>query len=371
MGAIRGGSVVVAVAAGVLVLMLLPGAGAPAAGLSGRAAAPVAAALASPTVVTTVTVPGSLGAPVYDPTNGQLYVPDLTSGDLLAVDAATGTVLHQLPRLAAHGATLAVDPTNGSVYVADGHQLAIVNVHDRVVAWVPLAWGAVALAIDPVANELFAASGAHPLTVVALGNDSVVAQIPVLCRGASWHLATYPGYYTGVVYDPSTGWVDAASSWYSASSQAGGTCTSAIDPAQGNVVLHTHFSSYGFTGQMVVAPNLDRLYMLNNQLYGGFGGLEALSASTTRYAALFYPHDAAEFGAVVTGLAVDGPLHTLLAVDTTSPTGAYVSTMGLMTGNVTGWVSVAADPVGLALDERTDDAWVVNGSPGMLTEIAP
>ena len=121
---------------------------------------------------------------------------------------------------------------------------------------------------------------------------------------------------------------------------------------------------------MAVDPALDRVFFLNNLFGGGLGAVETVNASSTRYVSLEYPYFAANWGWSTTALAFDGAAHTLFVTDSNG-TSSFLTALDPRTGNLTGWVPVGIDPVGVVVDSRTGDLWVANGSPAVLTEIQP
>lgn len=132
-----------------------------------------------------------------DPTNGRLYVTDEGTGTLDVLNGSSGEELGTVD-VGFEPSAVVYDPTTSDLYVAilGGKNLTVVDPSDdRTAGSIPLGGQPLTLAVDGVNGDLYVTMTEATLSVAVIdpSNGSLVATIPS------------PAGFGGVTYDPATG----------------------------------------------------------------------------------------------------------------------------------------------------------------------
>jgi DNA-binding beta-propeller fold protein YncE len=153
-------------------------------------------------VVASLPLPGRVPFVAVDPLTGRVYVTGGTH--VLVIDARTNKVVAKI-RLS--GSFLATDPLTDRIYVqayvslAAGKLGVIDGRTNKVVAAIPDANGSWGVAVDPLANTVYAGGSADSLWVIDGRTSKVTATVPAV-QGSD--IATNPLTHTVYVPDPHT-----------------------------------------------------------------------------------------------------------------------------------------------------------------------
>ena len=186
-----------------------------------------------------------------DPENGQTYVTDFWTGQLLAFNSTTVTLVTSIFVPSSLG-PLAFDPTNDEIFVAgsSGRNVTVINgSDDQITAVIGLAQGPGAMAVDVVTQRLFIVDQwADALYVVDIANNTVIENLfvgvnPVAvavdpANDRVYVVAESLGYVYGYYFAGNLTVVDARSLEVLSTITLGPTPESlAIDTATGNVYV--------------------------------------------------------------------------------------------------------------------------------------
>jgi YVTN family beta-propeller protein len=151
------------------------------------------------TVVATISVGSEPGVPAYDPANGELYVPDLKSASVSVVSAATYTVATTL-----HGdlypTTPVLDSTNGDLYLPhlsdenNTNVTVIDGASNSVIAMIPVGQDSLGPFYDAADQRIYVPNHSTANASVISGTTNTVI--------ATIDLGDYPG---APAFDPTSG----------------------------------------------------------------------------------------------------------------------------------------------------------------------
>ncbi|HYA10686.1 MAG TPA: hypothetical protein VEH10_03315 [Thermoplasmata archaeon] len=143
---------------------------------------------ASSSATSSTPVGASPGTPLYDPENGDVYVPNAGSASVSVLSGTTDQVLTTIAVGSGPG-TPVLDPANGEVYVANfasANVSVIDGTTNLVLTSVPVGTGPCTPVYDRRSGVMFVANnGSNDVSVLNTSSDTVVRTVPVLAEPSS------------------------------------------------------------------------------------------------------------------------------------------------------------------------------------------
>lgn len=153
-------------------------------------------------IITNISVGSGAGTPAYDPSDGDLYVPNFQSSNVSVISTQSNSLVATVSA-GTYPSSATYDPFNGDIYVGNlgsGNLSVISGITNRLVATItvgiPADNSGLYPAIDPADGNLFVAvnpSGSSHVVVISGSTNSIITNVSV---GAD---------ESGATFDPATG----------------------------------------------------------------------------------------------------------------------------------------------------------------------
>lgn len=180
-------------------------------------------------VVATAPIPSSSVGGAYDRAHGEVFVSDFGANDVTVINDTNDSVVATIP-VGGEPQGVVYDPAQGEIFVTnfDGGVSVVNDTSDTVVDTIPLPGGLQSLAYEPSTDQIYATSQGGPVEVIDANNDSVVANVSA-------------GDTYGVAYDAASNGIYVA--------QGGGANVAEINASSGAITASIPFQgdTIGFT----------------------------------------------------------------------------------------------------------------------------
>ena len=277
----------------------------------------------------------------YDSSDSELFVANTVSNSISLVSGTTGAIVGSVA-VGPEPASLAFDPAQGTVYVANGSYASVTTGQSSIWAFnattyqgtaIPTGAEPNAVAYDPTNEEVFVAnSGANTVTVINATNDTPTATVAV--PSSAWEIAYDPWLNEVIVVLTETDSVALINA---------GNLTLRAAVAVGSVPYVV--TAAGPTGEVVVGN-------------GGSNNVTLLNGSTGKVVA------SVAVGANPDGLLYDPANGEVFVANANSNN---VSVLNVSRRAVVGSIPVGSGPDALALDPANATLYVADGNANAIT----